>query len=75
MGVTSLAQLVPGTKNAGDSPPCALRRTKFLCGCIGNVWVTWHWEYTSSFHCNEMGLETPYSQKIKYAEDWENLGQ
>lgn len=54
------AQLVPGTKLAGDSPPCALRGTTFLCGCTGNVWVTWHWEYSSSFHCNQMGLDTQY---------------
>lgn len=24
----------------------------FLCGCTGNVWVTWHREYSSSFHCD-----------------------
>lgn len=52
------AQLVPGTKQEGDSPPCALSGPMFLCGCTVNVWVIWHWEYSFSFHCHKLGLDT-----------------
>lgn len=42
----------------------------FLRGSIRNVWVTWHWEYSFSFHCNKLGLDTQHSQKIIYLEEW-----
>lgn len=53
--------LVPGTRVAGDSPPCS------QSGCIRNVWLTW--VYSSSFYCNKLEPDTQWKTDRKYPKE------
>lgn len=55
--------------------PSLCSKTMFQCGCTGNVWVTWHWEYSSSFHCDKLGLHAQHHHTVQRNSNVERCGR